>query len=102
MNAIDLERGFINWDHDLGNREGVCKLIRLAREEIDGEPDEDAPEAWELLWIERSTGLRRVELRLDPACGRLSGTKLAEAKGFLSDAPEEAREVLAEIESAIC
>jgi hypothetical protein len=77
----------ITWDH----ADGVCKLIRVPRAEIDEGSDE--PDAWDLLWIQAATNLRWTEVRLDAAHGRddtLDGFDRETIARLAGDAPPEA------------
>jgi hypothetical protein len=79
----------ITWDHG----DGVCKLIRVPRAEIDEGSDE--PDAWDLLWIEASTGIRYFEVRLDRAyCRSLDRINREHVLSYLATAPEGAAEIL--------
>lgn len=86
-----INRHMITWDHE----GGVCKLIRVPREKIDAGSDES--DAWDLLWIEASTNVRRFEVRLDDAHGRAGTVQEWERdkiRNFLDSAPEEAAAIL--------
>jgi hypothetical protein len=81
----------ITWDHGAG----ICKLIRVPREEIDEGSDD--PDAWDLLWIEASTNVRRTDIRLDTAAGRDDGItddQRDQVVEYMETAPDEARAVL--------
>lgn len=77
------------WDHAAG----VCKLFPVPRTEID--EDSDEPDAWDLIWIEASSGVRRFEARLDNSFGRR--VENAEAiREYLASAPSEAVEIVSD------
>jgi hypothetical protein len=86
-----ISADLITWDH----ADGVCKLILVPRSEID--EDSDEPDAWDLLWIEASSNLRRTEIRLDAAYDRdstLDGFDRETIARLASDAPPEALAIL--------
>ncbi len=85
MTATDC----ITWPHN----GGVCKLIQLDRNDIDEGSDESDP--WELLWID-SGNVRRFEIVLDAAYGRLGFSHREDVMAYLAGAPEEARQIVDE------
>jgi hypothetical protein len=87
---IRIESDPITWPHG----GGTCKLFPVPREEIDEESDE--PDAWDMIWVDQSSGIRRFEVRLDGAYGREIGRDERRRVGeYAASAPDEARDILA-------
>jgi hypothetical protein len=91
------EDGLLCWTATIDGKQGVCKLIRdddKTAEMLEADGD-DAGEAWELIWVEHDTNVRRFECNLPEHPEDrvyLDRETVDTAKSLVSQAPNKIRE----------